>query len=407
MLSIEELNKIINSLETDRVEKTVSWDKRDKFGEAICAFSNDLPNHQKNGYLIIGVRDDNTIEGIKANDKEKDRSLQLLSDFGTDGRVTPRPSITIQVYNLDEKEIIVVEVSPSPHPPVRYNGNVYVRVGPRKAIASEADERILTEKRTAKARTFDALPCWDSSLEDLATDVIRLTYLPTAVHQDILRANHRDFKQQLASLRLYDLKHDLPTNAGILMFGLDPTYFIQGAYIQYVKVNGLERDFDNLAYSKEFKGALFDVLKEISDFLKYNIEEKKPVKQTDSFQMKYISNYPEFALRELVMNAIMHRDYESNSPIYIYEFADRIEIHNAGFLYGSVNRENFPNSTDYRNPYLAEIMRTLGYVERFGFGIQRVKHLLTENGSPAAEFTLTYETRMVVTLKKHTIWQSE
>ena len=129
-----------------------------------------------------------------------------------------------------------------------------------------------------------------------------------------------------------------PTNAAILLFGLNPLFFFAGAYIQYVKTDSLERDLAKVEAEKQFKGSLFDVLKEIDNFIKNNIVSSKPVRIENSFQDKMVSNYPTQALREFVMNAIMHRDYTTNAPIYIYEFSDRIEIHNTGGLYGNVRQ---------------------------------------------------------------------
>ena len=79
--------------------------------------------------------------------------------------------------------------------------------------------------------------------------------------------------------------------------------------------------------------------------------------------------------------AIMHRDYRSTGPTMFYQYADRIELLNSGGLYGRVNRENFPDENDYRNPIIADAMRTLGYVNRFGRGIGRVHIELEENGN--------------------------
>lgn len=87
-----------------------------------------------------------------------------------------------------------------------------------------------------------------------------------------------------------------------------------------------------------------------------------------------------------MMNAIMHRDYESNAPIKFYHFDDRIEISNAGGLYGKARPENFPDENDYRNPVLAEAMKILGYVNRFNRGIARVQQELAENGNSKARF---------------------
>ena len=100
-------------------------------------------------------------------------------------------------------------------------------------------------------------------------------------------------------------------------------------------------------------------------------------------------DYPIVALRQLAQNAIMHRSYEAtNAPTRIYWFSDRIEIHSPGGLYGQVTAENFgrPGVTDYRNPQVAEAMKSLGYVQRFGVGIQLARTELQKNGNPDPEF---------------------
>ncbi len=89
---------------------------------------------------------------------------------------------------------------------------------------------------------------------------------------------------------------------------------------------------------------------------------------------------------ELLANAIMHRNYDSNTPIRFYWFADRLEIQSPGGLYGEVTPQNYLTHNSYRNPIIAEAMKALGYVNRFGYGISRAQRLLDENGNPAAEF---------------------
>ena len=146
-----------------------------------------------------------------------------------------------------------------------------------------------------------------------------------------------------------------------------------------------------------FKGNLISMLKELEYFIKYSIESKRP-EFVSVLREEPRINYPWEAIRELAMNAVMHRAYNgNNSPIKFYEYNDRIEIDNPGNLYGKVNLENFPNETDYRNPNIAEIMLNLGYVNRFGSGVNTVSTLLEENKSNPAEFLLgDYTTFKVV-----------
>src|SRR5690606_21591714 len=164
MLAKEKLTELLNDMEADDVERTVSVANTDKFCQAICAFANDLPNHRRPGYLLIGVHDNGTLSGLKVSDE----LLKNLGAIRSDGNVLPQPQMNVTKYSLEAGDVAVVEVHPSDLPPVRYKGRVYIRVGPRKAIANEQEERVLTERRIAKARSFDARPCLEAVLNDLA-----------------------------------------------------------------------------------------------------------------------------------------------------------------------------------------------------------------------------------------------
>ncbi|MDZ4679488.1 MAG: ATP-binding protein [Saprospiraceae bacterium] len=111
---------------------------------------------------------------------------------------------------------------------------------------------------------------------------------------------------------------------------------------------------------------------------------------------KQVQSYPFVALRALFINAVLHRDYESNAPIYVYQFSNRIEIHNPGGLYGDARPSNFPNVSDYRNPMLAEVLKNLGFVNRFNFGIITAQDALKKNGNPSAQFDLSLVTKFLV-----------
>ena len=236
-------------------------------------------------------------------------------------------------------------------------------------------------------------------------EYFKLSYLPNAIDAETLEANHRDTKEQLSSLGFYDLRQDVCTNAGILMFGLNPRYYLPGAYLQYIRFDSEDMDMVNLHTEKEFSGALVTVLSQIADFVKVNLIEERTV-GADSFKQEKQVNYPLWALRELVMNAIMHRSYESNAPVYLYHFTDRIEIVNPGGLYGEVRPENFPEASDYRNPVLATAMKNLNYVNRFNFGIFNAQKQLDKNGNPPADFDLSLQTKFKVAIKINQKWHA-
>jgi ATP-dependent DNA helicase RecG len=375
MLSQQELMDLCNDLESDRVERTISINNTDKFSEAICAFSNDFPNHKLAGYLLIGVNDNGTRSGLNVTDK----LLKDLASIRNNGQILPRPAMTVSKYSFPDGEIAVVEVFPSLFPPVQYKGKVWIRVGPTKATANEAEELRLSEKRTASARTFDITPAVDGSLEDLNLELFKTTYLPNAIDRETLAKNHRDVKQQLASLRLYDIVRDCPTNGGILILGTNPVYFVPGAYVQYVRFEGKTLDSEVLN-EETFSGDILSLMQQMDLFVRNNIEQKPVL--VSALKEEIQKTYPYRAIRELLNNAIMHRNYESNAPIKFYEFQDRIEISNPGGLYGAARPDNFPHQNDYRNPILAEALKIMGYVNRFNRGIETAKQELQTYTTP-------------------------
>ena len=380
MITKEHLEKILSDTESYHIEKTVATDNMDKFSQAICAFSNDVADSKKKGYLLIGVRDNGELAGLQVDDK----LLLQISNIRTDGNILPQPVMTVEKFSFDQGDVLVVEVTPSQVPPVRYRGRIWVRVGPRKSIATEAEEKLLTERRLSNIRTFDAMPCLGTTLEDLDITLFKKEYLFKAVAEDILQEDKRTIEEQMASLGLYDLRYQCPTNAAIVLFGNNPERFLHGAYIQYVRFKGLDRAGDIINEHK-FSGNLCKVLPRIDVFVETSIAQKRPI-PISVLREKTVSKYPYWATRELLMNAIMHRDYESNAPVAFYEYDDRIEIQNAGGLYGKVSANNFPNVSDYRNPFIAEAMKVLGYVNRFSRGVYRVQKELEENGNGKASF---------------------
>lgn len=393
MLTETEMLSLMADLESDRVERTVSENDHDKFCVAACAFANDFPQNNKSGYLLVGVNDKGGASGLKVTDK----LLQRLGEVRASGNIQPIPSVVLHPVALSDGsgDVVALEVLPSDLPPVRYKGQVYIRVGPRRAIATESEERRLTERRVSHARTFDARPCRGGALQDLATDIFLNTYRQQAVSEEVIAGNHRELRQQMAALRFFDLKFDCPTHAGILLFAKNPRYWLCGAYVQFLRLAGPNLAPDQVIVEKEIQGDLLTILREL-DLLIDSQLNARPVAQT-TLREQSVVDYPRFALREIVMNAIMHRDYEATSSIRFYWFSDRVEVQNAGTLYGEASRENFPRQNAYRNPVVAEAMKTLGFVNRYGSGVERAQEALKSNGNPPAQFTIG-DTYFLVTI---------
>jgi len=380
MLTEHELRRLMSDTESDRVERTTSTKATDKFSIAICAFANDLPNHRMPGYLLIGV--DNA--GHECGLQVTDQLLRELADIRSNGNIQPLPVMTVHKHSLAGGDVAVIEVQPSDLPPVRYEGRIWIRVGSRRAIANEGEERILVERRGARIRTFDAQPCIGCGLRDLVQELFLVTYRASALAPEILRENNRDIREQMASLRFYDLAKDCATYAGVLLFARDPRTWVPGAHIQYLRLAG-ERMVDNVEEERRFIGDLVTVLHELNAFVASGIG-SRPVAST-VLREETEQAYPHLAVRELLMNAVMHRAYDSTAPIRVCRFADRIEIQNPGGLYGEATPENFPRQTAYRNPVIAEAMKALGYVNTYGRGVLRAQEALRAHGNPPVEFT--------------------
>ncbi len=381
-MTVKELYELIKSDESYRIERTVSTGNMDKFQEAICAFANDLPGKRQKGYLFIGVYDDGKISGLKVDDT----LMKKISGIRSDGNILPLPVMNTEKVETPDGDVLVVEVTPSFDTPVRYRGRTFIRIGPRRDIATPQEERILSERCAASLPTFDTYPCREASLEDIYVDRITKEYLPLAIDADVLSQDHRSLTEQLASLHLWNLQWNCPTYAALIMFGKNPKYFMPGAYIQYVHFKG-ETNGGAILNERRFEGCLYDVLPQLDNFLKDGIITKRPI-SISVLREKDVTNYPFKALHELCMNACMHRDYQSSMPTRIYQYDSHIEIMNPGGLYGQARPENFPMVNDYRNNVVAEMMRTLKYVNMFNHGVTEVQDALRANENPPAEFNV-------------------
>ncbi len=393
MKALEEsrLRDLLDAGESDRIEFTNAIGKTEKFAEAICAFANDFPNHGAPGYLLIGVHDDGRPAGREISDK----TLREVASLRSNVNLEPLPALTVGKVALPEGDVGIVEVLPSDLPPVRYKGRVWIRVGPSRRAANRQEERILVEKRASRHLPFDLRPCVGSSLDDLVPELFQGTYLPQAVSHDVIEENDRELEEQMASLRFFDPRSRCPTMAGILLFGKEPLRWIPGAWLQFVQWAGDSFASEPIA-EEVVSGDLLTVLR-LLESIASRPSRARPVAAT-ALRETRLQDYPPVAIRELLLNAVMHRSYESNAPTRFNWFADRIEIQNPGGFYGSASLGP-PPVTDYRNPVLAEAMATLGYVNRFGRGIIRAQDALRHNGSPAAHFDLE-QASVVATIRR-------
>ncbi|MBI4579877.1 MAG: putative DNA binding domain-containing protein [Planctomycetes bacterium] len=391
-----ELADLLKNLESDRVERKESIADGARIRQAICAFANDLPNHNQPGVVFVGVRDDATCAHLSITDQ----LLQTLAGMRSDGNILPMPSMTVQKRTVGGCTLAVIEVQPADAPPVRHNGSTWGRVGPRRAIASAEEERRLNEKRRFKDLPVDVRPLPSAALDALDELLFRRVYLPAAVSPEVLHQNQRALEDQLLAARF---AHPGPpvcaSVLGVLTVGRNPTEWVPGAYVQFLRVDGMGLT-DPVQSAREIRGPLPDLLTELDELLKVNIQAS--VSFTSGPVEVRSADYPLVALQQIVRNAVLHRSYENtHAPVRLYWFKDRVEVMNPGGPYGQVTRANFgePGACDYRNPNLAAVMKELGYVQRFGVGIALARQEMAKNGNPPPEF-LVEDSHVAVILRR-------
>jgi len=185
--------------------------------------------------------------------------------------------------------VMLLSLKFSHHPflQVRFKGRTYIRVGPQKAIANEMEERVLIERRVANVSTFDVRPSIGNKLDTIDIKIFKEIYLSRAIDGEILEKDDRSIEDQLASLRFYSPNYSLITNAGLLLFGKNVKYHFPGAYIQYVKFDGLTVA-DQPINEKVFTANLFALLPEIDRFVEYAIIMQKPVPVSTLREKNYV-----------------------------------------------------------------------------------------------------------------------
>lgn len=370
---------LVGGAESEQVERKERLKgKKDEVCQAICAFANDFPRTGQSGVVVIGQADNRKPTGLPITDK----LLLELADLRMNGGILPFPQTSVRSLEVDGVPVAVVVVDPSSAPPVRFNGRTWIRVGPSTRMATSEEETILTERRQAANLPFDARGLPSATLQDLDLPGFAEGLLPQFVADDVLRENGRSIEQQLASLRFVAPPEFRPTPTGVLLVGRQPEEHLPGAYVQFLRFDG-SRLSDPVLSAHRVTGTISNVVIEIEEILRSHIE---TIVQFEGVPTETRTpSVPFEALQQLFRNAVLHRSYDaSNAPVRVSWFNDRIEIHSPGGPYGQVTIETIgqPGLTDYRNPTLAGALNQLGFVQRFGVGIQIARDRLAANGNP-------------------------
>ena len=353
-----DIEKIISQGESEITEFKKSTGEWKEIIETICAFSN-----TRGGEILIGINNSGEVKGVEIGKNTLEDLTNKIKE-NTDPEIYPR--ITTKLIN--RKTIIVVRVRESNDHLVLAFGRPYKRVGKSTVRMSKDEyERLILEKHKDKL-SFDNQICKHATLEDINWDFVTKIFIPKyeSVTETKLVGNHKELLEAIKGII-----DDNPTNAGILLFGNNPQKYFINAYIAIARYKGKEVGIERLDY-KEFTGNLFHQIDECDKYIKEHIaimSRLAPYK----VEREDIPEYPLFSIRELVTNAVVHRDYAIiESKVIIKMFDNKIEFYNPGGLISGITPENITNKQFSRNPILTRVLSKIGYIEEIGEGWDKI-----------------------------------
>ena len=347
--------------ENQRIEWKESW--RDEYLKWICGFAN-----AEGGVLHIGRNNKGVVVGVP-------NAARLIEEIPNKVRDILGIVVAVNLHEEAGKEWLEIEVEPYPSP-VSYKGEYYVRSGSTKLeLKGAALDRFLLRKQ---GRTWDGAPVPRVSPRDLSKTAItgfrKLAKESRRLDASVLRESGAGLLDKLNLLDGGHLKR-----AAVLLFHPDPERFITGAYVKI----GYFRTESELLYHDEVHGDLFSQAQKTMELLltKYL---KAAISYRGIHRVETLP-VPEPALREAMLNAIIHKDYASGSPVQIRVYADKLKVWNAGELPDNWSVANLLGEHSSRpfNPSVANAFFRAGEIEAWGRGVQRIFDACREAGTPA------------------------
>jgi ATP-dependent DNA helicase RecG len=378
-----EMKELIERGETQDLEFKESLRLKDEIGETVSAFSN-----SDGGVVLAGVSDGGGVTGVDSGKN----TLEELANYikrNTDPQVFP----SVKTVEVGEKKLIAVEVTESAEKPVFFKNHAYKRVGKTNQMISSSELRKLA-KESGEKIYWDEQICKEASLEDIDEEKVKFYLEKRQGIRGVKKPEKMDLKTLLLNIKAakeVNGKIKL-TNAGILFFAKNPQRFILQSQLRLARFAGKEltRDFlDRLDCS----GAIWAGIDQAEDFIRKNIR-LFGFRTGFSFGRIDKLEYPMKAIREGVINAVIHRNYYEPADTRVMIFDDRIEIINPGSFPEGVTPEK-PRHIPV-NPVLCQLMYDVGFIERYGTGIYMINELCGEYGIPRPEYEISdVETKLV------------
>jgi len=337
--------------------------------KAIVAFAN-----TSGGVVVLGVEDvTKRVKGIRDILTEEERLANLIADS-----ISPQVVPSMEVMPWRKTQVLAVEIYPSSSRPHHLNRlgaeeGVFVRVG---STNRRADPILIKEmKRYNQVSSFDEQPMPDLNSEAIDFRAASEFFKP------IRKLTHHGL-QSLKITTSYQGRI-VPTIGGLLLVGASRLHHFPDAWIQAGRFAG--RDRRRILDSTEVRSYLPGAVEEVIAFLRKHMTREAvigPVKRTDLW------TFPVVAVREAIMNAIVHADYaQRGAPIRVALFDDRLEIENPGLLpFGLTIEDIHKGISKLRNRVLGRVFQELGLIEQWGSGIQRMIAACRDRGLDAPLF---------------------
>ncbi|MBI5096920.1 MAG: putative DNA binding domain-containing protein [Nitrospirae bacterium] len=362
----DEFLDLIGKGESENTEFKEKFDR--EAIETAVAFAN-----TKGGIILIGVTDKAKVKGIQIGKETMNDWANQLSQ-STEPRIIPE----IEKVEIGGKSIGIIQIKEFPIKPVSVKGRCFRRVGTsnRMMTPQEISEMHIHSMGTS----WDAFPAGDKTLGDI--DLKR-------VEKYIKEANatgRRKIEDGPAEvlLKLEFIKDGKATWAAILTFGKEPQRPLLQSAVHCGKFRmDKTQIIDDLMVETDLIGQVEEVMKFVTRHISVRYEfEGKP-------RRKEVWEYPLEALREAIINAIVHRDYTAPSNVQVEIYDDRIEIWNSGRLLPWITIDDLykkEHKSVIRNKLIAQVFYDIGYIEKYGSGTVRIVDLSKQHGLPAPEF---------------------
>jgi ATP-dependent DNA helicase RecG len=390
-VTAQELLERLNLLdENERIEAKQANEIGKSLLETVCAFANE-PG-LGGGWLLLGVTREELalfpayeVQGLDQPDKvSADLASQAANTFNRPLR------LDIQTEALEGRPVIVVfvpEASPQDKPVyLKAQGlprGAFRRIGSTDQRCTDDDLLVLYQNR--QQESFDAGPVPDATLDDFAPEAIadyRQSRSEANPDAEELRWTDHDLLQALGCIRQNERGQWQPTVAGLLLFG-KPVALRRSfpmTRVDYIRVPGREwvpdpeRRFDSI----ELRDPLFRLIRRVQAAILDDLPKAFGLAEGD-LQRKDSPVVPQRAIREAVVNAVMHRSYRSHAPVQIIRYSNRLEIRNPGFSLKSPEHLGEPGSLP-RNPKLAAALYDTRFAETKGSGVRVMREICEQAG---------------------------